>query len=122
MLISYLQGRTMRVKWHGELSSERQLNGGVAQGSTFGIWQYLGQSNSNADCVPNDYKFKFVDDLSVLEKINLLMVGLSSHNSRYSVPNDVLVNNQIIKPENLKSQEYLDKIQNWTQEQKNDIK
>ena len=62
MLISYLQDRKMVVKWHGETSSVRNLNGGGPQGATFGIWEYLAQSNSSAD-------------LTVLEKINLLIVG-----------------------------------------------
>ena len=118
VLISYLQGRTMKVKWHGVLSSERKLNGGVAQGSTFGIWQYLAGSNDNANCVPEKYRYKFVDDLSVLEKINLLIVGLASHNLKLSVPNDILVENQIIDPVHLKSQQYLNEIAKWTADHK----
>ena len=38
VLISYFQGRRMKVKWHGEMSKERELKGGGPQGSTFGIW------------------------------------------------------------------------------------
>jgi hypothetical protein len=38
VLVNYFQGRSMKVKWHGEISSERHLNGGGPQGSTFGIW------------------------------------------------------------------------------------
>ena len=114
VLISYLQDRTMRVKWHNQISTERKLFGGGAQGSIFGIWQYLGQSNDNADCVPVDYRFKFVDDLSTLEKINLLIAGLASFNCRVSVPSHIPMHNQFIQPTHLKSQEYLDEIQNWT--------
>jgi hypothetical protein len=51
LLINYFQGRKIKVKWHGELSSERELKGGGPQGSTFGIWEYLSQSNDNADCI-----------------------------------------------------------------------
>ena len=58
----------MRVKWHGEVSSERKSNGGGPQGAKFGIWEYLAQSNHIADCVKPEYRFKFVDDLNVLEK------------------------------------------------------
>ena len=73
LLINYLQDRTMKVKWNGLTSSERELYGGGPQGATFGIWEYLTQSNNSADCVTNpDYRYKFVDDLTVLEKINLL--------------------------------------------------
>ena len=97
----------MKVKWHDTFSSERKLNGGNPQGSTFGIWQYLGSSNDNANTVPSDYRFKFVDDLSVLEKINLLAVGLASWNMKLSVPNDIGDHNQIISAEHLKSQQSL---------------
>ena len=88
LIINNLQDRTMRVKWHGEVSSERKLNGRGPQGATFGIWEYLAQSNNSADCVKPEYRFKFVDDLTVLEKVNLLIVGLSSFNYKSSVPND----------------------------------
>ena len=85
--------------WHGETSTVRKLNGGGPQGATFGIWEYLAQSNNSADCVDSDRRFKFVDDLTVLEKINLLIVGLSSFYSKATVPNDVAEHNQIIPAE-----------------------
>ena len=118
MLISYLQDRTMRVKWHGKISSERRLNGGGPQGATFGIWEYLAQSNNSADCVEEENRFKFVDDLTVLEKINLLITGLSSFNCKASVPNDVPSHNQFISPDHLKSQKYINEIREWTKSQK----
>ena len=108
----------MQVKWHGVTSSIRKLNGGGPQGATFGIWEYLAQSNESASCVSPDYRFKFVDDLSVLEKINLLIIGLASFNLRASIPSDVPTHNQIIPANQLKSQEYLDKIEEWTNKQK----
>ena len=118
LMINYLQGRTMRVKWHGETSSARNLNGGGPQGATFGIWEYLAQSNSSASCVNPEYRFKFVDDLTVLEKYNLLIVGISSFNCKASVPNDVPDHNQFINSAMLKSQEYLNNIKEWTDNQK----
>ena len=54
LLVNYLQDRTMTVKWNGKISTERKLNGGGPQGATFGIWEYLAQSNNSADCMdPN---------------------------------------------------------------------
>ena len=44
ILINYFQGRTMKVKWKGELSDKRELKGGGAQGSKCGLWEYLLQS------------------------------------------------------------------------------
>ena len=86
--------------------------------ATFGLWEYLAQSNNNADCVDPEYRFKFVDDLTVLEKINLLIIGLTSFNTRVSVPSDIPSHNQYIPAENLKSSEYIEAIQNWTENQK----
>ena len=54
LLINYLQDRTMTVKWNGLTSTERKLNDGGPQGATFGIWEYLTQSNDNSDCVHPD--------------------------------------------------------------------
>ena len=106
------------MKWHGKTSTTRELNGGGPQGATFGIWEYLAQSNDNANCVNPEYRFKFVDDLTVLEKINLLIVGISCFNSKLSVPNDIPEHNQYIAGSNLKSQEYLEQIKEWTDQQK----
>ena len=118
LLVNYLQDRTMKVKWNGITSTERKLNGGGPQGATFGIWEYLAQSNNSADCVTQDYRFKFVDDLTVLEKINLLVIGLASFNCHTTVPSNIPAHNQFIPTQHLKSQEYLDKIREWTENQK----
>ena len=114
LLINYFQSRKMKVKWHGEVSEVRELKGGGPQGSTFGIWEYLSQSNDNADSISEEERFKFVDDLSFLEIINLLSVGIASYNIRAHVPSDVPVHNQIIVAENLKSQQQLSDINIWT--------
>jgi predicted Zn-dependent protease len=59
-----------------------------------------------------------VDDLTVLEKINLLVTGLASFNCKLSVPSDLPTHNQIIQADQLKSQGYLDAIKDWTANQK----
>ena len=60
ILISYFQDRKMRVKWHGELSRERDLPGGGPQGATIGILEYVSQSTSNVDFLDNDLQFKYI--------------------------------------------------------------
>ena len=77
ILISYFQDREMKVKWHGLVSNTRKLPGGGAMGASLGNWEFLSQTNNNADCIPQDDRFKFVDDLSTLEIINLITIGLS---------------------------------------------
>ena len=118
LLVNYFQGRQMSVSWHGCKSAPRKINGGGPQGATLGILEYLSQSNNSADCVNQEDRFKFIDDLTILEIINLLTVGLTSFNVRSQVPTDILENNQYIPPQNLKSQEYLNQISQWTRNQK----
>ena len=118
LLISYFENREMRVRWHGVVSAPRKLPGGGAMGATLGNWEFLSQTNDNADCVPQEDRFKFVDDLSVLEVINLLTIGLSSFNFKQQIASDIPTHGQIIPNENLKSQKYLDQINNWTNEHK----
>ena len=81
----------MRVKWRGQLSSIRYLPGSGPQGSTFGVLEYLSQSNDNADNVPPEDRFKFMDDLTILEIIHLASVGLASCNIRAQVPSNIPV-------------------------------
>ena len=118
LLISYFEDRQMRVKWHGKLSQPRKLPGGGAMGASLGNWEFLSQTNDNADCVPEDNRFKFVDDLTTLEVINLLTIGLSSFYMKSQVPSDIPEHGQFIEGNKLKSQEYLSQINKWTENHK----
>ena len=118
ILISYFQDRQMAVKWNGHLSKPHPLPGGGAQGGELGQLEYLSQSNTNADFLTNDEKFKFIDDLSILEVINLVMSGISSYNFKNHIASDIGTHGQYLSPENIQSQSYLNKIQQWTDEMK----
>ena len=118
LIVSFFQNRKMRVKWKGKLSEIRNLNGGGPQGSSFGIWEYLSQSNDNANFVDIEDRFKFVDDLSFIEVVSLLSIGLGSHNAHFNVPSDVAVHNQILPPTHLKTQQHLESLSNWTKAKK----
>ena len=118
VLISYFQNREMKVKWHGCFSSSRKLKGGGPQGATLGLLEYIAQSTNNADCVDIQDRFKFLDDLTTLEVVNLITVGLSSYNLKNHVPADIPQHNQFILPEHLQSQKWLDEINDWTAKQK----
>ena len=104
----------MTVKWHGCRSKPIQLKGGGPQGATLGLLEYLSQSNDNADNVPLSNRFKFIDDLSTLEVVNLLTVGLTMFDIREQVPNDIPLENFFIPSESLKSQKWLNEINEWT--------
>ena len=110
VLINYFQDREMSVNWHGVRSVSRKMHGGGPQGATLGILEYLSQSNNSSDCVPEGDRFKFIDDLTILEIINLLTVGISSFNLKLQIPNDIPDHGQFIPPTNLKSKEWLDQI------------
>ena len=104
----------MIVKWHGLESTVRKLIGGGPQGSLWGILEYLSQSNDNTDFVDNKLKFKFIDDLSILEIINLMSIGIASYQFNMHVASDIPTNGYFISNKNLKTQEYLNSICNWT--------
>ena len=86
--VSYFQERHQSIKWRGIITQPRRINGGGPQGATLGILEYLSQSNNSSDCVGQDERFKFVDDLTVLEIVNLLTIGLCSYNIKNQVPNE----------------------------------
>ena len=94
----------MSVKWHGQRSVPRTINGGGPQGATIGILEYLALSNNSADCVSEEDRYKFIDDLSILEIVNLLTIGISSFNIRGQVPTDIPGHNEYMyssrKPQN----------------------
>ena len=108
----------MRVKWHSVISSTKELPGGGPQGSSLGIWSYLSQTNDNPEGADKDDIFKFVDDKTTLEVLNLLNVGLASHNFKSNVPNNIPVSNLKIPGENLQTQKYMNRIEKWTEEKK----
>ena len=118
LLTSYFQDRRMIVKWHGVESSLKILKGGGPQGGLWGILEYLAQSNNNTNSVKPDRKFKFIDDLSILEVINLLSIGIASYNFKSHVPSNIPANGYVIPKENLKTQAHLNLINEWTKANK----
>ena len=76
----------------------------------------MAQSNRNTDFLPDEKKFKFIDDLSILEMVNLLSIGISSYNFKMHVASDVPKNGYFIPNNNLKTQDYLSKICEWTEQ------
>ena len=59
-----------------------------------------------------------MDDLTTLEIINLLTIGLSSLYMKNHVPSDIPEHGQFIDGNNLKSQDYLAQINAWTEDHK----
>ena len=118
LLMSFFERRTMKVKWHNVMSGSKQLPGGGPQGTLLGIWSYLSQTNDNPENAPKGDIYKFVDDKSLVEVIDLTKIGIASHNFRERVPSNVPSSNIVIPHENLKTQKYVTDIDNWTEKKK----
>ena len=71
----------MQVKFNGEHSKILTLIGGGPQGTLVGGLEYIAQSNDNADVFPSEDRFRFIDDLSVLQLFLLsgLLVDYNFH-------------------------------------------
>ena len=62
----------------------------------------------------HDENFKFNDDLSIIEILNLLSLGLSSFDCLSQLPSDIAISNDYLDSSNFKTQTYLNKIEDWT--------
>ena len=116
ILLNFFQERKMKVKWKKNLSTSRNLPGGGPRGGLLGIIEYKSQSNNNTDNINKNLKYKYIDDLSILEVINLILAGISSYDVKQQVPSDIKVGNKFIHSSDLKSQSYINEITNWTKE------
>ena len=110
LLADYFKDREMQVKWRQRLSQPRKLPGEGAMGATLGNHEFTSQTNHSATCVPVEDMFKCVDDLTVLERINLVNRKIRSYNTRQHVPSDVPIHGQFIESKDLKTQQYHNKI------------
>ena len=90
LLANYLTDRKIAVKFNCELSDLLTLIGEGPQGTLLGQLEYLVQSNDNADIVSPEDRFKYIDDLSVLQLI--LLSGLPmDYNFSQHVASDIAI-------------------------------
>ena len=115
LLISYLSDRKMTVKFNGEVSEILSLIGGGPQGTLLGQLEYIVNSNDNADIVSEENRFKYIDDLSILQMV-LLSGLLTEYNCLEHVPSDVRVDQVFLPAESYATQDHLNFISNWTDE------
>ena len=117
LLVSYLQERSMTVKYRTAVSSPRNLPGGGAQGTLIGPMEYACQSNKSANCVEEDKRYKFIDDLTTIEVLDILM-KIVSYNFHNHVASDNGSHGQYIPKEEIKTQTFVTSINEWTDNQK----
>ena len=94
----------MVVTFNGTESTTKNLPGGGPQGCSFGILEYLSQTCQNLNFVSPDMRYKYIDDASVLEHVNLKHTTITTYNIIGHVPSDIPVHNQFIPAEQLNSQ------------------
>ena len=101
----------MKVKFNGEMSAFLTLIGGGPQGTLLGGLEYLVQSNDNADIVPEEDRFKYIDDLSVLQLICLSGL-LVEYNFFEHVASDIGIDDQYLPAASYQTQDHLNFISN----------
>ena len=117
LIADYLTDRTMKVKFNKEMSDFLALIGGGPQGTLLGQTEYLVQSNDNADIIPPEDRFKYIDDLSILQLI--CMSGLVMEYNFYEhVASDIGIDEMFLPPESFPTQDNLNWISAWTTENK----
>ena len=113
VLVSYLSDRQMQVRYNDRYSGTHKLPGDGPQGTLLGLIEYFVQSNDNADCVEEDLRFKFVDDLSVLELVMLAGL-LTEYNFNQHIASDIGIDEKYVPSSSLETQDHLNEISDWT--------
>ena len=102
IVISFLTGRKMLVRYNGKISSVKDLPGGGPQGTLLGLLLFLvlindvgfsNQVNNAGEMIRNPKKLntnaihlKFVDDLTIAEAVRMKNLQLLSPNKQIFPP------------------------------------
>ena len=116
VLIDFLSGRSMQIKFNGKIAGPFELVGGSPQGSFLGGLCYSTGSNDNTDAiaVEEEDKYQYVDDLNLLELIIMSDV-LIQYNFRAHVASDIAIGQRFLPPSATRTQSYNNGIALWTQ-------
>ena len=115
LLISYLSDRQMKVRFNGEESDFLSLIGGGPQGTLIGQLEYLVLSNDNADIVSPDDRYKYIDDLTLLQLVCLSGL-LTEYNFTEHVASDIGIGQSYLPADSYQTQDHLNFISNWSEE------
>ena len=117
VLIDFLSGRSMRLKYNGKQAGPWDLVGGSPQGSFLGQLTYTTGSHDNTEQlnINEDDKYQYIDDLDLLELIILTDV-LMEYDFHAHVASDIGIGQRFLPPASTKTQSYHDGISIWTQE------
>ena len=113
LLSSYMTSRKMTVKFNGEESSLVTLCGGFPAGSVIGQDCFLVASNDAAQEVNIEDRFKYIDDLEILELV-LLSGILQDYDVESHVPSDIPLDHKYLEASTTQTQANLNSIALWT--------
>ena len=117
LIISYKSGRVMSDLFNQAESGIIKLCGGFPQGSLIGQNCYLEASHDAAEEFNPEDKFRYMDDLKILELI--MMSGiLVDYDVHQHVPSDVPIGTQFLPSSETKTQTPLDQLVAWTDRNK----
>ena len=113
ILIDFLTDRKMQVKMNQHTSSSYDLIGGGPQGSLIGQLLYIIGSDDVAEEVEEEDKYKYIDDLVVLDAINI-EGKLEDYDVIQHVPSDISTEQKFLPSQTFKSQDINNSIAKWT--------
>ena len=113
IIIEFLSDRKMSVKFNQKESKTFTLIGGGPQGSQTGQESYIISSDDNSYHVPDEDRYKYCDDLSMLE---LVVLGdiLMEYDMTQHVASDIQVGERFLNPQQCNTQENLNFVASWT--------
>jgi hypothetical protein len=117
VLIDFLSGRSMHIKYNGKQAGPFKLVGGSPQGSFLGQLAYTTGSYDNTEQlnIEEEDKFQYIDDLDLLELIILTDV-LIQYDFRAHVASDIAIGQRFLPPSSTKTQTFHDGIALWTRQ------
>ena len=119
VIMEFLEDRKMSVRYNQAWSKWHSLVGGGPQGSWLGQMCYIGASDDAASWLEDEDKYKFCDDLSILE---LVAIGgaLTEYDFKKHVASDIPIGDKFLKPENLKTQQNLIQVAQCSEKKPNE--
>ena len=115
VLVDFLSGRSMQIKYNGKLAGPFDLVGGSPQGCFLGQLAYTSGSHDNTEQlnIEEEDKYQYIDDLDLLELIILTDV-LIDYDFRAHVASDIALGQRFLPPAATKTQTFNDGIALWT--------
>ena len=107
----------MKVKMNGEESNLKTLIGGSPQGTLLGQLLYIGGSDDAAGEISDEDKFKYIDDLEVVELVSLAG-ALQEYDFSQHIASDVGIQQKYLPPSRYTMQTTLHNLVQWTENNK----